>query len=165
MRLWVYSVFSTRGHYFPVYLPAALDEYIRSGLQEFNIDSSIDWQINVHQYRVIVDENIEGVSVPEGIHCDGHDRVMICVFERNNISGGEMKLFKDIEGDKCFHKGIVEKGQAALLNDRMMFHYVSNIEPVDKSESSYRDVLVVAISKWDERWYGEAFDKKAIEDA
>ncbi|MES9897655.1 MAG: 2OG-Fe dioxygenase family protein [Sedimenticola sp.] len=150
-------------HYEP--LLAQFDDHIRQGFHELEIDTSTDWQINVHQYRVIVNEELEGITVPEGIHCDGHDYVMICVFNRHNVTGGEMKLFTDIEGKNCFYTGVVESGQAALLNDRKMFHYVSNIEQIDPSQLSYRDIVVIAISKWEERWYGETFEKEALEEA
>ena len=146
-------------------LEVRFDEYIRCGLEDLAIDRTIDWQINVHQYRVIVNEDIEGITVPEGIHCDGHDYVMISVFDRQNITGGEMKLFNDIEGQECFYKGVVKNGEAVLLDDRKMFHYVSSIEPVDKNLPSHRDIVVVAISKWDERWYGDEFEKEALEEA
>ncbi len=146
-------------------LEVRFDEYISLGLEDLAIDKSIDWQINVHQYRVIVNADVEGVTVPEGIHCDGHEYVMICVFDRKNISGGELSLFSDIDGKNRFYKGIIQDGQAVLLDDRKMFHYVSNIEPLDLNQPSHRDIVVIAISKWNERWYGEEFENEALEGA
>ncbi len=146
------------------YQPIKVDfsPYISAGLEDLNLDKSIDWQINVHQYRVIVDDDLEGVTVPEGIHCDGHDYVMIAVFNRHNIIGGEMSLFKDIEGEDCFFKGVVQMNQAALLNDRKMYHYVSNIDPAPGHSYGHRDIVVIAISKWSERWYGDDFEQDAL---
>lgn len=139
-------------------ITADFTPYISIGFNELGLDKNTDWQINVHQYRVLVSDELEGITVPEGIHTDGHDYIMIIVANRHNITGGAMCLYDDIEGKECFFEGVVEENQAALLNDRMMYHYVSHIGTAPGHTQGHRDIVVIAISKWSERWYGDNFE-------
>jgi hypothetical protein len=122
------------------------------------LDTSAEWQINVHQYRVIVAPGVAGVTVPEGPHQDGHEFVMIAVLRRNNIIGGAMSLLPLGGKGEAFFKTVVQEGQAALLADRIMFHDVTEIEPIETE--GFRDIFVVAFSRWAERWHGEEFEKQ-----
>ncbi len=139
--------------------------WINTGAKEMNLDTSEEWQINVHQYRVLVGNNIEGdgITVPEGIHKDGHEYVMIAVFGRCNIKGGEMKLYTDSKGDECFFNKVVKENQIALLDDMEIYHYVTPISTIKDDLRGHRDILVVAFSKWKDKWYGDEFIEKALD--
>lgn len=145
------------------YEPILMDfsRLISAGAEEIDLDTTEDWQINVHQYRVIVGQGIEGVVVPEGVHQDGHEYVMIAVFKRQNITGAEMSLLP-LDKGKAFFRTTVMEGQAALIDDRKMFHYVSNIE--SNNDGGYRDIIVVAFSRWADKWYGDEFENNALDE-
>ena len=143
-----------------IYQPLEVDftKHIEVAALSIPLDTKDEWQINVHQYRVLTGPNLVGVTVPEGPHQDGHDYVMIAVIKRSGITGAEMSLMPIGGEGKEFFKVIVNEGQAALLNDRDMFHYVTDIVAIENE--GYRDIFVVAFSRWDDRWHGDEFEKR-----
>ncbi|AOE82955.1 2OG-Fe dioxygenase family protein [Pseudomonas sp. TCU-HL1] len=145
------------------YEPLEVDftPYIEQAATCIPLDPSHDWQINVHQYRVIVTPSLEGITVPEGRHRDGHSFVMIGVVKREGIQGAVMKLYRTPQDTTPFYVGTVWEGQAALLNDQTLLHDVTEITALE--ETGYRDIFVVAFSPWAERWHGEEFENKVIE--
>jgi hypothetical protein len=124
----------------------------------FPLQTQDDWQINVHQYRVHTRPGLAGVTVPEGAHQDGHDFVGIAVVTRRGIVGAEMTLLPLGGEGEPFYRGTMQEGEVALLNDRQMFHYVTEI--VATAEAGYRDIFVVAFSRWADRWHGDEFESR-----
>jgi hypothetical protein len=134
---------------------------IEAGAKAIPLPTDDEWQINVHQYRVVVKPGLAGVTVPEGPHKDGHEYVMIAVLKRGGITGAEMSLLPLGGEGEPFFKATLQEGEAALLDDRRMFHYVTEIEPIETE--GHRDIFVIAFSRWADRWHGEAFEKKVAE--
>lgn len=145
------------------YEPLQVDftEQIEAMALGFPLDTHDDWQINVHQYRVHTGPGLAGVTVPEGPHQDGHDFVAIAVITRCGITGAEMTLLPLGGEGEPFFCYTVQEGEVALLNDRKMFHYVTEI--VATNETGYRDIFVVAFSRWADRWHGEDFESRVAE--
>ncbi|MFZ6693451.1 2OG-Fe dioxygenase family protein [Undibacterium sp. SXout20W] len=145
------------------YEPLKIDitQQIEFCARSIPLDTESEWQINVHQYRVIVRPDLAGITVPEGPHQDGHEFVGILVFNRHRIEGAEMRLLALGGVGEPFYKYTLLEGEAALLNDRTMFHDVTEIKSLEKNGSGYRDIVVVAFSRWEERWYGKEFEEKA----
>ncbi|MBB5407629.1 MULTISPECIES: 2OG-Fe dioxygenase family protein [unclassified Paraburkholderia] len=143
-------------HYEP--LRVDFTEQIATGAKAIPLPTNDEWQINVHQYRVIANDKVAGVPVPEGPHQDGHDFVMIAVMKRHDITGAEMSLLPLGGEGEAFFKATVQEGEAALLDDRQMFHYVTDIEPIETE--GHRDIFVIAFSRWADRWHGEDFERK-----
>lgn len=158
-----YSKFNTfaggiRRHYEPLQIdPSAL---VDAGAKEIPLDTSVEWQINVHQHRVLAGPGIEGRIVPEGAHQDGHEYVLIAVYRRHQITGAEMSLMP-AGGGETFYKATLEEGQMVVIDDERMFHDVTDIEATNGA--GHRDIVIVAFSKWADRWYGEEFEGKALE--
>jgi hypothetical protein len=157
-----YSKYNTfaggiRRHYLPLLIDPS--DILDAGAKAIPLDTGDIWQINVHQYRVITAPGIDGRIVPEGPHQDGHEFVMIAVFRRHNIRGAEMSLMP-VGGGEPFFKTTLQEGQAALLDDEGIFHYVTDIKPVE--ERGHRDIIVVAFSRWADRWYGPEFEARAL---
>lgn len=137
--------------------------HIRLAANSIPLDTADEWQINVHQYRIFVKEReLEGVIVPEGLHKDGHDYVFIGVYDRHNITGAELSLRPDNDKETPFFITTLPAGKGVVFEDKIMWHYVTQIEPIDGQKTAYRDTVVVAFSRWSERWYGENFDQQAI---
>lgn len=133
---------------------------IIAGAEAISLDKGHDWQINVHQCRVITDENIRGLSVPEGPHRDGHTFGMVAVFGRDNISGGQTQLFKEL-GSESFYETVLKENQAIVYDDAKMFHNATDIEPLTK-HGGHRDLWIVAFNEWRNRRYGDDFEARAM---
>ncbi|MBG0566365.1 2OG-Fe dioxygenase family protein [Actinoplanes aureus] len=147
-----------RRHYQPI--EADFTPFIRAGAEEIPLDPAQDWQINVHQFRIVVKKDIEGVIVPEGPHSDGRDYVLIGVFDRHQITGAETALMSPSVDGKPFHTTTLAAGQGIVFADREMFHYVSEIEPT--GEEGHRDTLIATWVPWSDKWYGDEFEERAI---
>ncbi len=141
----------------PVVADAA--PWIDATLQSCGLDTKRDWHLDINQYRVITTPEIEGISVPEGVHQDGHHYVMILVFRRHEITGSVLRLLP-VGGGAPFFEKVIEAGQAIVLDDRQMLHDASPIEPI--GEYGYRDYFGTALNPWEERRYGEEFESKVL---
>ncbi|GAA3159907.1 MULTISPECIES: 2OG-Fe dioxygenase family protein [Streptomyces] len=129
---------------------------------EIGLDPSTPWQINVHQNRSVAEVTRHGQLTPEGRHKDGHEYVSISVFRRHNVSGGHTRVWADKDSGEPLWERTLEPGQTVLLDDRAVFHDVTDIEPLTP-EGGHRDILIIAYSRWDERWYGDAHDNEALD--
>lgn len=132
---------------------------INAGALALGLDQAHDWQANVHQCRVVTDATIQGVSVPEGPHRDGHDYGMLAVFARENITGGENQLMPTGGGDPFFTVTL-QPMQALVYEDPAMWHTATDI--VAAGGGGHRDLWIVAFNRWDRRKYGEEFEKQAL---
>ena len=95
--------------------------------------------INIHQIRVTA--NIELTNlIPEGIHQDGYNLVAIVCISRENIEGGENKLY-DIDKN-LIDKRFLEEGDMLIINDNKLFHEITDIKIKDKNYEGYRDIFV-----------------------
>jgi hypothetical protein len=133
---------------------------IEHGAVELGLDRSEDWQINVHQNRSKAQVGDPAPLTPEGVHRDGHEFVMIAVLRRVNVAGAVTRLWNDGESEP-FWTGTLEAGQAVLLDDRAIAHDVSDVESADGNPAN-RDILIVAFSRWKEKWYGDDHDEAAL---
>lgn len=127
------------------------------------LDRSEDWQINVHQNRSCAEAETPAPLTPEGVHKDGHEFVMIAVLRKVNVAGALTRLWVPGE-DKPFWTGTLEERQAVLLDDRAIAHDVTDVQTAN-GEPAHRDIVIVAFSRWAEKWYGEDHDKAALEES
>jgi hypothetical protein len=141
-------------------LEADLTPVIKVGIDALELDTSEDWQINVHQYRTRATPEKPGELTPEGIHQDGHEFVMIAVLSRHNVSGGVTRLWR-LGADEPFWTGTILAGQAILLDDRAIAHDATDVF-AENGEPGYRDIFIVAFSRWKEKWYGDEHDAAAL---
>jgi len=146
-----------RRHYEPI--EADFSPQMRAGAEGVPLATDQDWQVNVHQFRIVVNKEVQGVVVPEGPHSDGRDFVLIAVLGRHQVTGAEMTLMPH-GGGEPFFRTTLQVGQGALLADREMFHDVTEIEPT--SAEGYRDTLIATWVPWSDKWYGDEFEERAI---
>ena len=109
---------------------------------EFSFNQEKQWRVQAHQFRIVASANEAGNPTPEGIHRDGADFILIMVLERMNITGGVNHIY-DKDKRLVFGSVLTEKGDAVLIDDRMVWHGVSEVYPIDDSKPAYRDVLVL----------------------
>lgn len=124
------------------------------------LDVTQQYQINIHQVRVIANSQIAGTTVPEGPHRDGHEIVVVLVFRRFNISGGVTQLMPT-GGGKPFFETILEPNQALVFEDGKMWHNATDIVPIRGDVGGFRDVCIVGMNRWDQRCYGPEFEARA----
>lgn len=100
------------------------------------------WRIQAHQFRIEANHNETGKPTPEGIHRDGADFVFIMLIQRHNITGGVSHIY-DANKKLQFEAILETLADAILLDDRKVWHGVSEVYALDKIQSGYRDVLVL----------------------
>lgn len=136
---------------------ADLTPLLRTALALIAPDASVDWQINVHQYRIEATADRAGTPVPEGAHRDGVDHIMMVCINRNNVVGGETSLYDD--GQVVF-KTTLQAGDAVVIDDRRLFHDASQINVDDPTRPGHRDLFVIALMHWSYGKYGPEYERE-----
>jgi hypothetical protein len=131
---------------------------IDAAAREIGLATSHEWQINVHQCRVIARPGETAVSVPEVPHRDGHDYAMLAVFARHNIAGGETQLMP-LGGGEPFFRVTLQPNQALVFDDTAMWHTATDLAALD-GQAGYRDLWIVVFNRWDRRKYGPEFEAR-----
>jgi len=141
--------------------PLAIDPstQLEAVADDVALDRAHPWQVNLHQCRVITNDAISGVSVPEGPHRDGHEFGLLAVWSRQNISGGESQLLPS-GGGEPFFRHVLQPGEALAYDDRTQWHNATDIS-APNGEQGHRDLWIVALNRWDRRRYGEEFEREA----
>ncbi|MGA2552821.1 MAG: 2OG-Fe dioxygenase family protein [Burkholderiaceae bacterium] len=104
--------------------------------------------IEVHQFRIEARAGQPGLPTPEGMHRDGVDHVLVLMIQRVNIASGTTTIHSiDERLLKSFT--LTDPFDAALVDDRKVYHGVTAVEPIDALQSAYRDVLVVTFRALD----------------
>ena len=97
------------------------------------------WYIEAHQFRIDTTEGI-GRPTPEGAHRDGVDYVAVILVNRNDVSGGETRVF-DAQGPAGVRFTMAEPWTALLLDDAQVVHETT---PIQKAGlHGIRDTLVL----------------------
>ena len=102
----------------------------------------VDWHVEVHQFRIEAQGFLAGKPTPEGMHRDGVDYVLVLLLQRRNIDSGTTMIGDDDQG---FYSSftLTEPFDAALVDDRKVFHGVTPVQAHDPNKPAFRDVLVV----------------------
>jgi hypothetical protein len=132
---------------------------LQSGAGKLGLDPVHPWQVNVHQCRVVTNDEITGISVPEGPHRDGHDFGMLAVWARERITGGINELIPT-GGGVPFFTVTLQPGQALIYDDNAMWHNATDISAAP-GVRGHRDLWIVAFNRWDRRKYGAQFESVA----
>jgi hypothetical protein len=100
------------------------------------------WHIELHQFRIEARPGEAGQPTPEGLHRDGVDFVLVLMIARENIASGTTTIH-GLDRATLGSFTLTQPLDAALVNDRLVYHGVTAVEPIDASRPAYRDVLVV----------------------
>ncbi|WP_431271966.1 2OG-Fe dioxygenase family protein [Dankookia sp. P2] len=101
-----------------------------------------DWFVEVHQFRIEAVAGAPGFPTPEGAHHDGVDYVLIGMIARTNLTGGET-LITDDAGQELARFTLLDRLDAAFIEDARVMHGVTPVAPLDPALASCRDVLVI----------------------
>jgi hypothetical protein len=99
------------------------------------------WYIEAHQFRIDTEGGI-GRPTPEGAHRDGVDLVAVFLLARENIKGGETRVFES-DGPAGQRFTLTEPWSLLLLDDERVIHETTPIQPVDGE--GHRDTLVLTL--------------------
>jgi hypothetical protein len=97
------------------------------------------WYVEAHQFRIDTTNGI-GRPTPEGAHRDGTDFVAILFAGRENIRGGESRIF-EFNGRHGQRFTLSETWTLLLLDDQRVIHESTPIQPT--SAGGHRDTLVL----------------------
>ena len=100
------------------------------------------WHVETHQFRIEAKAGESGKPTPEGMHRDGVDYVLVLLVRRTNIASGETTI-ADLEKRPLGSFTLEQPFDAALVDDRRVYHGVTPVAPVDARLPAFRDVLVV----------------------
>ncbi|QIL79857.1 2OG-Fe dioxygenase family protein [Diaphorobacter sp. HDW4A] len=97
------------------------------------------WFIEAHQFRIDTSDGI-GRPTPEGAHRDGVDLVAVFLVGRQDVKGGETRIF-EATGPNGQRFTLTESWSLMLLDDARMIHETTPIQP--EAAGGWRDTLVV----------------------
>jgi hypothetical protein len=106
------------------------------------LSGTINWHVEMHQFRIEARPGELGQPTPEGMHRDGVDYVLVLLVHRRNIASGETSIHS---GDRRLLGSftLTDPLDAAWVDDWRVFHGVTAVQPVDAALPAHRDVLVV----------------------
>jgi hypothetical protein len=97
------------------------------------------WFVEAHQFRIDTQGGI-GRPTPEGAHRDGVDFVAVFLVDRQDVKGGETRVF-EADGHRGVRFTLTEPWTLLMLDDERVIHESTPIQPV--ADAGHRDTLVV----------------------
>ena len=97
------------------------------------------WYMEAHQFRIDTAQGI-GRPTPEGAHRDGVDYVAVILVNRNNVRGGETRVF-EARGTAGVRFTMEDPWTTLLLDDPRVIHETTPIQP--DGDDGVRDTLVL----------------------
>ena len=102
------------------------------------------WFVEAHQFRIDTTDGI-GRPTPEGAHRDGVDMVAVFLVNRENIKGGETRVF-DAVGPSGQRFTLAQPWSVLLLDDARVIHESTPIQPLPANpDGGHRDTLVITL--------------------
>lgn len=100
------------------------------------------WKVYVHQIRIVASADQCGKPAPEGLHQDGHHYVAQVLIDRVNVAGAESQV-RDANGALLLGRTLLRPLDSLLVNDRSVFHEVTELHCVDPGAPAWRDMLLI----------------------
>lgn len=101
-----------------------------------------DWHVELHQFRILAQQEAAGRPTPEGMHRDGVDFVLVLLVNRENVVEGTTAI-ADLEQNTLGEFTLSAPFDTAIVDDRFVYHGVTPITPEVLGRRAFRDVLVV----------------------
>ena len=105
-----------------------------------------NWAIECHQFRIEARSAAPGQPTPEGVHRDGVDYALVLLINRTNIKSGTTTVH-DLHEKLLGSFTLSAPLDAAIVDDALVKHGVTAVEPIDPMRAAYRDVLVVTYKR------------------
>ncbi len=139
---------------------ADLTDLIEFAARGLGLDTGLDWQVDLHQWRTACEPGEQRASVPEGIHRDGHAYAAVLVLRREGVGGGITQLFGD-DHQRPLEEFVLESGEGILFDDQRLAHNTTAVHAAGTARGE-RDIVVIDFNPWSERRYGEAFERRVV---
>lgn len=101
------------------------------------------WFIEAHAFRIDTTDGV-GRPTPEGAHRDGVDFVVVLLLERQDVRGGETRVF-EAEGPHGVRFTLAQPWTALLLDDHRVIHETTPLQP--DGPHPHRDTLVLTFRR------------------
>lgn len=88
-------------------------------------------EIEIHQMRVVTQDDGQAEASPEGTHQDGFDYIAMVGVNRQNISGGELLVYEGRDTEP-FLTYALKSGEMIMLNDRKMWHNATLVKAMNR---------------------------------
>jgi hypothetical protein len=99
------------------------------------------WFVEAHPFRIDTTDGI-GRPTPEGAHRDGVDLVAVLLVERDQVKGGETRVF-EADGPQGLRFTMSAPWTTLLLDDARVIHETTPIQP--DGAAPHRDTLVITL--------------------
>jgi hypothetical protein len=103
------------------------------------------WFVEAHQFRIDTTDGI-GRPTPEGAHRDGVDVVAVLLVARAGVKGGETRVF-EATGPHGLRFTMNDPWTTLLLDDEMVVHESTPIQPLADAAAAHRDTLVLTFRR------------------
>jgi hypothetical protein len=97
--------------------------------------------IDIHQMRIITAKEHTQVS-PEGVHRDGYDFISMIGISRHNVTGGNLLVYADKDGDHFLSMPLAA-GEVITLDDNKLWHNASAIKAIDQQKMGHMDAFIL----------------------
>jgi hypothetical protein len=101
-----------------------------------------NWEVRIHQIRIIASPGEPGLPAPEGVHQDGTDFLTLHLVRRHNIAGGETTIY-DLDRQPIGKYTMREPLDSLILEDARIMHGVTPVHSADGRTPGTRDLLGV----------------------
>ncbi|HSV80054.1 MAG TPA: 2OG-Fe dioxygenase family protein [Ramlibacter sp.] len=107
------------------------------------------WKVYLHQIRIAASAEQSGKPAPEGLHQDGHHYVAQVLVARENVAGAESRVL-DLGGRLIACTTLTDALDTLLVNDRSVFHEVTELHCLAADRLAYRDMLLIDFNPYDD---------------
>jgi len=104
---------------------------------------SLNWEIYLHQIKVITQSDFSGKPAPEGIHQDDVEFFSVHLIERNNYKGGEVQVY-NLEKELLHEISLDSVMDSYYISDKKVMHGVREITPISNEMPGERSVLIIS---------------------
>jgi aspartate/methionine/tyrosine aminotransferase len=101
-----------------------------------------NWEVRIHQIRIVASPGAPAMPAPEGIHQDGTDFLTLHLVRRHNVEGGESAIY-DLERRPVWKSTMRETLDSLILEDPRIMHGVTPLQSADGRQLGTRDLLGV----------------------
>ena len=103
----------------------------------------IDGQkIEIHQMRVVTQEDGIAKVSPEGVHQDGFDYIAMVGIGRFNVHGGELLLYNDQKATPFMNRAL-KAGEMVAVRDNDLWHNASPIVAGKEENKGHADWFIL----------------------
>ncbi|MAH48533.1 agglutination protein [Candidatus Pacearchaeota archaeon] len=103
-------------------------------------------EIEIHQMRVITQEDGTARVSPEGVHQDGFNYISMIGVSRSNAQGGELLLYEG-KNSEPFMRRALKDGEMVMIRDDELWHNATPIAAkthvIDQAKEAYADWFIL----------------------